>query len=144
MQEMKNEFTTKEVAKVLGATPQLVEDWIARGLITPDLQEGAGAGSKRLFSRYGLYRAALAYSLKKDYKMPRQSIMQIMAACQGGFDWKNSTLKIMANIGGSPDQPNAINYLLGQDPTEKHDIETFIDLSRIVLWVSNRILEVIL
>jgi DNA-binding transcriptional MerR regulator len=140
---MKNEFTTKEVGKILGATPQLVEDWINRGLITPDLQEGGGPGSKRLFSRDALHRAALAYSLKKDYKMPRKSILQTIKVCQAEIDWLISTVKIYADIGGPEDQPYAVSYIYDLDPSGKHDFETFIHLISIDEWVRGRISEVL-
>jgi hypothetical protein len=114
------------------------------GLIAPDLQEGRGTGSARLFSRKALYRAALVYILKEKFKMSRQSIRHALKVCQGEFDWTNCTLKIFWDHDGPEDQPYALNYRTGFDTTGKHDIEMYVDLSAIFLWTEKRLLDVVL
>jgi len=144
---MKNEFTTKEVGKILGAKPQLVEDWISRGLIAPDLQKGEGPGSKRLFSLEELRRAALAYQLKKTFKMDRGSILHVLRACQGkNLDWMRETIAVFADIDGQEGQPFAFPFSAGNEPHPnfyESDFYTVINLSSIAQWVEEKIKKVL-
>jgi DNA-binding transcriptional MerR regulator len=141
---MKDQFSTKDLSKILGRTTQSIDDWVNRGLIVPDIQEASGTGSKRLYSREAVHKAVLVYTLTEKLKMARQPILHILSVCQGDFNWANNTLKVYWDYDGPEDQPYAINFVTGFDPTEKHDIEIYIDLAGVALWTGKRILEVIL
>ena len=59
------EFTTFQVAKILGVSRSSVQQWLDSGFIEPSILAAEGRGTKNLFSREDLYRIAMFRALSR-------------------------------------------------------------------------------
>jgi hypothetical protein len=139
-------FSTERVAKIIGRTTRFVQDWSERGIISPDVQDAAGSGTRRVFSRDGVYRVALAFHLKETFLMPRGWIKFLMSACKDArIEWDRNTLWVGVTI---EDQPFASiigfpkDFAMENRMGSNADFVTYIDLSKIREWTDNRIKEI--
>src|SRR5579859_492687 len=72
-------FTTGELARLLGLSPEDVDYWAQLKLLTPSIKKAAGQGSRRLFNRNDLRQAFLVQKLHAAGWRPRQ-ITKALAA----------------------------------------------------------------
>lgn len=60
---MKQEFTTFDIAKILGIKRNCIQPWIDGSFIVPSIQKSTRRGTKNIFSREDLYRIRLFQQL---------------------------------------------------------------------------------
>ena len=81
--EMKNEFSTFELAEIIGVNRNTLQSALAGGFITPDIHQADGPGERSRFSREAVYNAALFFQLVK-VGWPRRK-----AKKDADLDWSN-------------------------------------------------------
>jgi DNA-binding transcriptional MerR regulator len=59
------EFTTFQVAKILGVSRSSLQQWLDFGFIEPSISAAEGRGTKNLFSREDLYRIEMFRALSR-------------------------------------------------------------------------------
>jgi DNA-binding transcriptional MerR regulator len=73
----KKEFSTQEIAEIFHISLPKINDWVKRGLITPDISEGNGPGTRRLFSKKYIEKIYVAIILRNN-GISRKTIKDIL------------------------------------------------------------------
>jgi len=79
-------YIKKEISEITGLAPRLVQFYTDEGLITPEVDKGAGRGKVRRYSKKNLFQFALIKELR-DYGINIAALKQIFGF--KWFDWKS-------------------------------------------------------
>jgi hypothetical protein len=155
---MKN-FSTPQVAQIVGAGQRKIIDWCEREIIRADIQSAAGFASRREFSYAGVLQVALALALKEKFGISGdfiKSIVKLSWFRNFFVDWSENKVTGFLLI-VNPHDPENSNWLFlsGEDRirafttaswwTRVSEMESalIIDLEPIKKRVDDKIAEIV-
>ena len=79
------EFTSKQIEQYVGIKANTLHYYIQSEAIIPDVDEGSGTGTRRIFSGTNYFEACIIKQLM-DYGLPKKSIVQMMKSVRDSGD----------------------------------------------------------
>jgi len=94
-----NEFSKKQAAEATGLSLRAIQYYTERGVVSPDVDEGAGKGSKRLYSKQNLVELSIIKALS-EYQIAFPIVKTVMDLLRTPLPYKKEDKEMKVHSGG--------------------------------------------
>jgi DNA-binding transcriptional MerR regulator len=99
------QFTKREIAKLLGKPPRTISYWTDFGLVIPDITPSQGRGKARIYSEKNLLEFGMIEIMSRELNVSLDDIQKIMNVLRDGKPPTFGGSLVISAFGPVPSQP---------------------------------------